>query len=824
MKALKLMTLAAAILCGSISYSQEKPVPLTDEQWAAIAPTPPMGWNSWNKFGTRVSEQLIKEIADAMVSSGMKDAGYEYVVIDDGWQIDRDARGDIVPDPKLFPSGMKALADYVHGLGLKFGLYSCAGSLTCQGRPGSKGHQYQDALKYAEWGVDYLKFDWCSCDGQDAKAAYTTMSEALRSAGRPVVFSICEWGENKPWEWGKGVGHLWRVTPDIRACYDCTFDWGGVGVLGCVDAMADLYPYAGPGHWNDAEMLEVGNGEMTRDEQVSHFSMWSMLAAPLMCGNDLRNMDPQTLEILTNREVIAVNQDSLGMQAVKFMDMRNHQVWAKPLAGGEIAVCFMNRGESAWKLDWNWLDQTMYFATEVNFRKNEYVVRDLWEHKDLCTSKDRLKAAIPSHGVLMVRLSPKPADPVALPKGKQIYVQKEWAGLDLNDVNSEWNYHYMHCTDNVAIFWQKGFGPDPSKAPDLDGHPMTWDLENLASNLERFYKEYSEGMKFTLPGSNAEKYRMLCFVRYDLEGTAYGGDVDEVIGALWVTPQRIQDSRLNCIAHELGHSFQSMVVCDHKGEAWGGNPVFEMGAQWMLWNVNPEWQTTEKYHWDAWNNLTHKAFLHFENMYHSPYVLEYWSAKHGKTVIADLFRAGKAGDDPVITYKEMFGLSQEEFNDEMFDACRHFVNWDFDRVWEESRPYANRNHTAFEPTADGRLRVAGSNCPENYGFNAVPVPVPAGGGTVTVDFRGEAGAEGYTAVKTDKAGWRYGFVAVGADGKSVYGPAYSAVQGKVSYDAPADLQYLWFVVMGAPAEYWQSEFTERGPAPDAQWPYSIKIE
>ena len=333
-----LTAVAALTLCGSGLSAQEKPEPLSDSLYRSLAATPPMGWNSWNKFGCNVSEKLIKEIADAMAASGMADAGYEYIVIDDCWQVDRDADGNIVPDPERFPSGMKALADYIHDLGLKFGVYSCAGSLTCQGRPGSKGHQFQDALQYAKWGVDYLKYDWCSNDGQNAKAAYQTMAEAIKASGHPIVLSICEWGENKPWEWGEGIGHLWRVTPDIRAIYDGVFDWGGVGVLQCIDAAADLYPYAGPGHWNDAEMLEVGNGELTWDESVTHFSMWCMLAAPLMSGNDLREMDYKTLQILTNKEVIAVNQDPLGKQGIRFMDMGDQEIWAKPLANGEIAV------------------------------------------------------------------------------------------------------------------------------------------------------------------------------------------------------------------------------------------------------------------------------------------------------------------------------------------------------------------------------------------------------------------------------------------------------------------------------------------------------
>lgn len=397
----------AVLLPSKAQMSFNTPKEVSDSAYLAQALTPPMGWNSWNKFGCNVSEKLIMQMADAMVSTGMRDAGYRYIVIDDCWQVARDSLGFIVADPDRFPHGMKYLADYVHSRGLKFGLYSCAGSYTCQGRPGSRGHQFQDALMYAKWGVDYLKYDWCSDEGQNAQAAYATMADAIKAAGRPIVLSICEWGEHEPWKWGKGIGHLWRVTADIRDCYQCVFDWGGVGVLNVIDKMADLYSYAGPGHWNDAEMLEVGNGGMTKDEYITHFSMWAMLAAPLMAGNDLTKMDKDTKEILTNKEVIAVDQDSLGEQGRRFMDMGEHEIWAKPLKGGELAVCFMNREEIPWKLDYNWHANTIYFANEVDMHQYTYAIRDLWKHKEIGTTAEHTKAVIPAHGVLMVRLSKK---------------------------------------------------------------------------------------------------------------------------------------------------------------------------------------------------------------------------------------------------------------------------------------------------------------------------------------------------------------------------------------------------------------------------------
>jgi alpha-galactosidase len=366
-----------------------------------LALTPPMGWNSWNKFGCDVSEGLIKETAAAMVSTGMKDAGYRYVVIDDCWQVQRDEKGRIVPDPARFPSGMKALADDVHGKGLLFGLYSDAGSGTCQKRPGSKGYEELDARTYAAWGVDYLKYDWCNTEGQDTRDAYGRMSQALRASGRPIVFSICEWGSTKPWLWAQGIGHLWRTTGDIQDCWDCSRSWGGMGLTHIIDLQADLHPYAGPGHWNDPDMLEVGNGGMTAAEYRAHFSFWALFAAPLMAGNDLRSAAPETLAILTNREVIAVDQDVLGMQGRKVRDDGAHEVWLKLLADGSRAVILFNRGSEAADIVTSWEEIGLYPAGPA-------LVRDLWKKADLGSFVGRFSARVDPHGVAMVRIMAKP--------------------------------------------------------------------------------------------------------------------------------------------------------------------------------------------------------------------------------------------------------------------------------------------------------------------------------------------------------------------------------------------------------------------------------
>ncbi len=370
-----------------------------------LARTPPMGWNSWNKFACDgLNEKVVRETADTMVSNGMKDAGYQYVNLDDCWQSSRDADGNIVVDAVHFPSGIKALADYVHSKGLKFGLYSDAGTLTCAKRPGSIGHEYQDALQYAKWGVDYLKEDWCSTlPGQSAESSYTLMRDALADAakktGHPILFSLCEWGSNKPWLWAGPVGNMWRSTGDIQDCWNCKKDWGGNGVVQIIDQLDPIYSYAGPGHWNDPDMLEVGNGGMTTEENRSHFSLWALLAAPLLAGNDIANMSADTKQILLNKEVIAVDQDPLGIQGHRVRKSGDLEVWSKQLADGGRAVILLNRGAATASISADWAD-IGYPPTVMA------TVRDLWAKKDMGKFAANYTAQVPSHGVVMIRVNP----------------------------------------------------------------------------------------------------------------------------------------------------------------------------------------------------------------------------------------------------------------------------------------------------------------------------------------------------------------------------------------------------------------------------------
>ncbi|MEU0333424.1 NPCBM/NEW2 domain-containing protein [Streptomyces sp. NPDC006193] len=362
-----------------------------------LAPTPPMGFNNWNSTHCRpeFDAAMVEGIADLFVAKGLKDAGYRYVNLDDCWALpDRDANGRLVPDPARFPDGIKAVADYVHAKGLKLGIYTSAGTKTCDsaGFPGALGHEYSDARQFADWGVDYLKYDNCNNQGVDARQRYRTMRDALDATGRPIVYSICEWGENKPWEWASGVGHLWRTTGDISDSWS--------SMLSIVKQNLPLAPYAGPGHWNDPDMLEVGNGGMTDTEYRSHFSLWSVMAAPLLIGTDLRKASPATYEVLGNTEVIAVDQDPLGRQGTVVSSAGGRWVVAKEMQDGSRAVALFNESGAAQRI-----------ATDARAvglpGAGAYTLRDLWRHRTYNTA-GTIAATVPAHGTVLLRVAADP--------------------------------------------------------------------------------------------------------------------------------------------------------------------------------------------------------------------------------------------------------------------------------------------------------------------------------------------------------------------------------------------------------------------------------
>jgi alpha-galactosidase len=357
-----------------------------------LAPTPPMGWNSWNRFQGNIDERLVIETAEAMVASGMRELGYRYVVVDDGWMAaERDRNGDLVPDPVRFPRGIAPVAERVHALGLRFGIYTDAGTKTCMGLPASLGYEFRDARVFASWGVDYLKVDWCHTNGMGPEALYAKWAMALHATGRPIVLSICEWGRARPWEWAPTRGHLWRTSWDIQP------DWQSIVTI--LDRQAELHSFAGPDHWNDPDMLEVGNGELSLDESRAHFALWAMLAAPLMAGNDLRTMPDDVRDILVAPEIIAVDQDGLGRQARRSAHAARHDLWLRELASGERAIALFNRDTVA---------QTIGVAlADLGFEPQQRVrVRDLWERADRRPSTGELIISAAPHSATVLRIAP----------------------------------------------------------------------------------------------------------------------------------------------------------------------------------------------------------------------------------------------------------------------------------------------------------------------------------------------------------------------------------------------------------------------------------
>lgn len=379
------------------------------QKWEGLALTPPMGWNSWNSFHQHINEKVVRETAEAMIASGMRDAGYVYIVIDDTWSLrDRDENGNLVADPEKFPSGMKALGDWLHEKGFKFGIYGCAGTKTCGGYPGSWGYEFQDARLFASWGVDYLKYDWCNRGTADARDAYSRMSAALRAAGRPVVFSLCEWGQNRPWEWAEPIGHLWRTTGDIYDSYDGRKGWesGWKLLLNSQYTLVEntgadgIGQYAGPGHWNDPDMLEVGNEGLTFAESRAHFGFWCILAAPLMAGNDVRHMSEEIRALLTDKEAIAINQDAAGKQGFRAISQpsKNIEVWVKELSNGEWAVIAHNTSTAPADIVVEW--------SRLWTIQGKFNVRDVWAKQAVGDTSQPRTVRLDGHDAALFRLSP----------------------------------------------------------------------------------------------------------------------------------------------------------------------------------------------------------------------------------------------------------------------------------------------------------------------------------------------------------------------------------------------------------------------------------
>jgi hypothetical protein len=409
--------------------------------------------------------------------------------------------------------------------------------------------------------------------------------------------------------------------------------------------------------------------------------------------------------------------------------------------------------------------------------------------------------------------------------GKELFLPDSiWLvppGNDFNDSTSEYCYLRMAESENIVAFWAKEYGTDPMSNPDST---KRFDVKDALLECERFYDFYVNKLKFVEKGhSLTDKYKVLIFIFGGEDGTAYGGGEASKVGILWTAPKRMLYQPYGALAHELGHSFQYLVNADsEKKDGSLGHSIYEMTSQYMLWQVYPEWMTFENYHLIDFLKQTHFAFLHEMNMYHSPYVLEYWSEKHGIEFMGKLWREAQQNEDPVMAYKRLTSISQKEFNDEIFDAARKFVTWDMKRIEQVAKPYANKHFTKLDTLADGWYQISPEKCPQNYGYNAIKMEVPNSNKKIKVKFNGIAGNDGFRNIQVEKAGWRYGFLAVKKNGERVYGEMYTEANGEFSYKAPADTEHLWLVVSGAPTEHWQ-HIVDGEDKNDEQWPYQIKF-
>jgi alpha-galactosidase len=468
--------------------------------------TPPLGWNSWNVFHENINEKQIQEIADAMVNSGLKDAGYIYLNLDDNWMdTKRDAQGNLQNNPKTFPSGMKAIADYVHAKGLKFGLYGDRGKRTChhynsnwQSESGSNGHEEQDAKKLAEWGVDYWKYDNCDSDPNTQEKDYTVMSKALRNSGRDIVFSICMW-EYK--DWMPKIANLWRTTFDIGPEWISTSWYRGVYEI--IDANNKYWQIAKPGHWNDPDMLEVGNRGLSYEEQRSQMTMWSIMAAPIMISSDVRNMSNETKELYLNKDMIAINQDSLGVQGHRISDKQGKQVWTKPLKNGDIAVALLNNNSSTQTVECNFADLGV---------EGEVEVRDAWKKKDL-GALSHVSVELPAHGSALLRLVVKPV-PRGLFKGEAFAIpgKIEMEDFDVNGVGQGNTTYNESDTENHG---------------DSDYRPGTGvDLYEKATGVIVGYNQAGEWLEYTVKVKEAGDYTMVASVATDNSTASFTLSID----------------------------------------------------------------------------------------------------------------------------------------------------------------------------------------------------------------------------------------------------------------------------------------------------------
>ncbi len=769
-------------------------------------------WNDWGLYHVDFEAGINMETYKYYIDFASK-YGLEYVILDEGWYNGK--KGDLFEVvPQL---DIKELVDYAEKRNVSIILWTVFNVLD---------QQLEEACKYySHLGVKGFKVDFLDRDDQEAVKMVYRIAE--KAAQYKLVLDLHGFykptGLNRTYpnilnfEGVFGMEEMKWSTPEVdMPAYDVTFPF--------IRMMAGSVDYT-PGAMRNAtkrDFQPIYSNPLSQGTRCHQLATYVVFDSPLtmLCDAPVYyEKEDDFTKFLSDIPLVADETKILTGKLGEYI------VTARRYGNDWYIGGLTNWEERSLNVDLSFLNASgIYSATiyqdgiNANKQAADYKVRKLTvNHKSVlnmdCASGGGFVVKLTYH-----QLTAKKE--LCLPK--EIYMIPE--NNDFNNDQSEYCYSRSLQSENLALFWHKEYGENPMVNPDST---KRFSPQRVIEECERFYKYYTDELQMVQKGcSLTDTYKLLLFVFGGDEGTAFGGGAEDKVGVLWTPAVRITKEPYGALAHEMGHSFQYLSNAD-----CGAGPtglIMEMSAQYMLWQVYPEWMTFEKYHLDAFLKGTHLSFLHPLNMYHSPFVLEYWSQLHGKEFFGKLSRATKTGEDPVTTYKRITGITQQQFNDEMFDACRRFVTWDLDRVEHVASQYANLHQTKLVDEGNGWYRIDSLNAPQNYGYNAIQLKVPTEGNVVNIDFKGIAGAPGYTNVKTDYAGWRYGFVASLKSGQRVYGDVAKEHEGSVSFTVPENTAYLWFVVSGAPTKHWPIKFNWGAPKTDSsqeeQWAYRFHLK
>ncbi len=796
---------------NNLVYALASPNRIGDCSWIKPGKCAWEWWNDWGVYNVDFQAGINMATYKYYIDFASK-YGLEYVILDEGWYNGKKGdMFDVVPQIDI-----KELVDYARKRNVGIVLWTVFNVLD---------KQLEDSCKYySKLGVKGFKVDFLDRDDQEAIKMVYQIAET--AAKYKLVLDLHGFykptGINRTYpniinfEGVFGMEEMKWSTPKVNMPqYDVTFPFIRM-MAGPVDYTPGAMRNATKSDFKPIYSNPLSQG--TRCHQLATYVVYDSPFTMLCDAPVYYEKEEDYTKFLSEIPLVADETKILkGIVGEYIVTARRYGTdW---YIGG-----LTNWDDRDLSFELSFLSETgIYCATiyedgiNANKQAADYKVRKL-----TVNNKSVLNIKCASGGGFVVKLKH-----LEITGKKELYLPKEIYLVpednDFSNNESEYSFKRSLQSENLALFWSKEYGENPMVNSDST---KAFNPQRVIEECERFYNYYVNELEIVQKGcSLTDKYKLLIFVFGGNEGTAFGGGAADKVGVLWTPAVRINREPYGALAHEMAHSFQYLSNADYGTGPTG--PIIEMSAQYMLWQVYPEWMTFEKYHLDAFLKGTHFAFLHPNNMYHSPFVIEYWSQKHGKEFFGRLCKETQCGEDPVSTYKRINALTQEEFNDEMFDAYRRFVTWDLERVEQVASKYTNLHQTKLVNEGNGWYRVDSVNCPQNYGYNAIQLKVPDAGSVVELNFKGITGSPGYSNVKTEYAGWRYGFVASLKSGERVYSDMFKDNEGQASFIVPPNTEYLWFVVSGAPTKHWPVEFNWESTVndnPDEQWPYKIRLK